>query len=228
MDERKCYNCGDPSHISIRCPLQQKYTRCGICDKACFSERSHAAWCTNIEFRSTYNGEQTMIHEIDEIFSIELKPICRLAVVSPSGEKPIGRSTVWLSNSNIQIQADDGKLVFSGTKVDRRRTIIFVDEEEKRRLKIDVEKEKIFINGHYKISKSGHIAYDRYAEQNVYGRSDCTIKFTPENYMVYSKLTWYSASYFLDLYPDGALLADPYKAYLEKSLKIRVREGKMK
>lgn len=218
MENRNCFNCGSISHISLRCPEAQKYTRCTTCEKVCFSENSHASFCTQKRFRSTHI-DSDMIQEIEEILVIQMKPIDGLFVVSSGGDKPINDAPMWFANANMQIKSNGENVVFSAIKPSKCRTVVILDNDGDRRIKIVVSNEVMVLNDHYKIFKDGSVSYNRFEEQNIWGHADCKLKFATQHYLIHAKITWQLMGLFIDIFPDGVVLQDPCRDYLNKRMK---------
>lgn len=48
--DQVCFNCFKPGHLSIRCPVRSKYTRCCVCNRVCEKSEDHFWACANKEF----------------------------------------------------------------------------------------------------------------------------------------------------------------------------------
>lgn len=52
-----CYNCGQENdHFSKKCPKQQEWTRCPVCNNVTTTPSGHRIACSNISFKSTQLG----------------------------------------------------------------------------------------------------------------------------------------------------------------------------
>lgn len=207
-----CFNCGENSHISMHCTKQQKYSRCSECENVCFTGQAHKENCGNKEFRSKKIVPSNSVVELATILEISFKSAENIFVASSNCDKVIGNASLWLPAINLQLRREKNSLVFVGGEGER--TISFVDEKDKHVLKLSIGK-FLLINDYYKIWSNGCVQYNRNHMQNSFGRSSCTIKVQAE-YVMCARIKWNGMTYFIDIYPDGVVLKDPFEKYRKK------------
>lgn len=220
-----CYNCGARNHLSIACPSQQLYNRCPQCFNVCFTADKHKRGCTRLDFRSILLRDIDSVTEWDEFLKMEYKLVDRVVAVSNRGEKAITSSPLYFTGDGIQIKNIDGVLVFEGVN-EQAHTVVVVDKNGDRRLKLLITKNNVTANDRYIISSNGIVKYDRFADQNVSGRANCVIKMYSSEFIFHIRIKWRLMFYTFDLYPNGAMLVDPIKQYLQNNLQILMEGSK--
>lgn len=226
MENRPCFNCGESSHISRVCPNNQLYSRCPECTNVCFGADKHKNHCSNVDFRSDFLGNAASVVEWKTFLEMEYKFVNKVTVWTKQGEKDLTDLTLFLPASSMQVKLVNGWIQFDGIEK-RAYTIVIIDKDDRRRLKLFVSNSMV-INGHYTVSPKGCIKYDKFAEQNVYGRADCMLKMYSDDDIFHVRAKWESMSHILDLYRDGAILKDPHESYFKQYQKIHEDERKCK
>lgn len=178
MASVSCFNCGDRSHISLRCPTAPLYTRCFSCKNVCFSEDGHKRMCENKGFRSVFIGDD--VTEISEFLRLDFLRVNEVFLVSSRGLKEINRAPLWLANLNIQLRRINGGIRFEAAN-QRTLTVAIIDRHMKRRLKMSVG-DHLVINDYYDFSSTGLVKYNRAYAQNELGPSDVTLQYVPRTF----------------------------------------------
>lgn len=174
----------------------------------CFSERQHKNGCANrTNFRSEFLGNDDDVTEINEFLRIDFQLVDVVLTISTRGDKLIN-SPLQFGNANMQLQSVNGTLCFEST-TEKKRTITVVDENNKRRLKLDVDSHSLVINNFYKFTSDGGTKYNRMDEQNPFGRSDCELKVYTDGHRFKMRLKWKGMFNYIDCYPNGITLRDP-------------------
>lgn len=209
-----CYNCGEPNHISLFCPLPQRYTRCS-CDVVNLGKANiHKPTCDTQNFRSRKNKlESDSFVEMNKMMDVEFRSVDDVVLVGKCGVHK-KMTTPVLVNSSLQIAPlEKGFSVFGNNKA----TIIIVDESNMRRIKLDVSN-NLVINGYYSLLPSGKVTYDRRSDPNAIGPFDVCVKVTTNDPLFDVRVKWNGHVYYLQVYPDGVLLKDPVENFLKRRL----------
>lgn len=138
LSKKYCHNCGDPSHISVRCPKQQKWTRCPMCEAVVLEGAGTHGNCPNTTFKSKYIGTGVEVKELSPLLKLEFLPIDTVSITTSRGEMVINDKPLWLANPNVQLRRDNGIYCFESYNEQNMITITISDENGKRRLKLDV------------------------------------------------------------------------------------------
>lgn len=212
--EKKCFNCDSPQHISLRCPAPQLYSRCIECSNVCFNEAQHKKGCWSSSFRSIFLGAVDEITELGEILSIKFKLIDVILVKSTREDKLLSQTPLWIGNTNITLRKINDVLCLESTN-NEKRIIGIQDENNMRRLKLEVSPESLLVNDYFSFSSNGSTKYNRSSVQNAFGKSDCELKVYTNGEFFKMRITWNGMKNCFDVYPHGIVLRDPFEIELK-------------
>lgn len=209
-----CYNCNDSSHYSINCPQDQLYTRCPTCNNVCFGDDGHKRLCSNISFRSSFKSQFDRVVETSLLLELTFKGINDVAIRVGDDMKRVGSNPLWLPEHSLQIKCVDGWLCFDGDK-NKSYTIAVIDSNGKRRIKMSMSN-KMLINTRYTVEAKGFVKYDMSAYDASHGYAHCTVQVDNIDVLFYAKAKWKANTLFMDSYPEGVILKDPFELHLRK------------
>lgn len=220
MATAACYNCGDTSHVSKRCPQRQEYTRCPECFNVCLQPGKHRQQCQNDAFISTRIDDVPMVFEVVPILQLEFEQVSDVFISSGNQDKKVGDLPLWVPGHALQLKFVDGILNFDGAK-EKSYTIGINDSADRRRLRLYISNVMV-INGRYTILDKGIIKYDPSVDDNPFGHTHLTIKVNSASPLIKIRAKLNGKYFYIDSYSGGAILKDP----LERNLRNRMEFGK--
>lgn len=222
MSEVKfCHNCGEISHDTLCCLKRPQYSLCDYCSNICSKENGHRYYCTNKQFRSVYLGQDDMKEDRDEFLFVDFKDVEQMTLVTERGEMPINENPLWIQNCGLELRLNaDKKIVFDAfTHTMENRTIMFSDQNNRRRIQLSVGK-TLTVNSHYKLSEEGVIRYNMFVPQEMSGPINCWIKIYAKNDVFRSRFKWFGVSYIFNVLQSEVILVDPIEHYLQNSEEV--------
>lgn len=197
--DRRCYNCGEKSHVSRFCDKPQRYSRCVGCENVCLARSHHKINCDNGDFRSEFLATNY----------VSIAPIVgfNFGKVMARGHPLEDGAKILYADYQGLLERKNDEYWFHGVQ-GQKYVISIIDGDEKPRAMFYVGN-SLIINDYYHISATGMMKYDPAVKQRAVGRSLCDLKVESTDAIVQMCIKWYNRSYHFDVHQNRVVYIDP-------------------
>lgn len=180
--DQVCFNCFKPGHLSIRCPVPSKYTRCFICNRVCETPEDHFWACANKEFVSNYIVQPNTIRPATLVADIKFQTNAPLFVMD-------GNDPVAITDSPIKIDSNNGLLLAKEKSFkyyhfypseNNRCVINVMDGTQNVRFSLRHQKDSFFVNKRIRVRENGSVEHRNETVDNQVLPAELTLKVDTE------------------------------------------------